>query len=156
MITALDTNILLDILIHDEVHFQRSKQLLDEYFEKGQLVICEVVYAELASQFSAEKDIRAFLADTGIRLLQSGEKTLCVAGERWKQYVKSRDKKLQCAGCGSKMTVTCPKCGQTVSSRQRIISDFVIAAHAVVQAEGLLSRDRGFYRSYFRGLKVIG
>jgi predicted nucleic acid-binding protein len=51
MITALDTNILLDVLIPDESHFQKSKKLLDDHFEKGQLVISEVVYAELASQF---------------------------------------------------------------------------------------------------------
>ena len=88
MITSLDTNILLDVLIPDESHFQKSKKLLDEHFEKGQLIISEVVYAELASQFPTEKDIRAFLNDTGIRLVNSNEKALYMAGERWKQFIK--------------------------------------------------------------------
>lgn len=156
MITAIDTNVLLDVLIHDEVHFQKSKKLLEEHLEKGQLVICEIVYAELASQFNAEKDIREFLADTGIILTHSSEKSLYVAGERWRQYAKNRGQKLQCSNCGSKMTIACSKCGQNIYSRQSIISDFVIAAHAYVQAETLLSRDRGFYGTYFKDLNVVG
>lgn len=156
MITALDTNILLDVLIPDEVHFQKSKKLLDEHFEKGQLIICELVYAELASQFPAEKDIRAFLADTGIKLVHPNEKALYIAGKRWEHYGKNRGHKLQCTHCGNRMTITCLKCRQNVYSRQHMISDFVIAAHAVVHAEALLSRDRGFYRAYFRDLKVVG
>lgn len=156
MITAIDTNILLDVLIHDEVHVQTSKKLLDEQLGKGQLVICEIVYAELASQFTVEKDLMVFLADTGIKLVHSGGKALHTAGERWKHYAKNRDQKLQCTHCGSKITITCSKCRQNVYSRQHIISDFVIAAHALFHAETLLSRDRGFYRTYFRDLKVIG
>ncbi len=156
MITAIDTNILFDVLIHDEVHFKKSKELLDEQLGKGQLVICEIVYAELASQFIAEKDLRLFLDDTGIKLIHSGEKALYTAGERWKQYVKNRDQRLQCAHCGNKMTIACSRCGQNVYSRQHIISGFVIAAHAIFHAETLLSRDRGFYRTYFRDLKVVG
>ncbi len=33
MITSLDTNILLDVIIPDESHFQKSKKLLDEHLE---------------------------------------------------------------------------------------------------------------------------
>ena len=69
MITAIDTNILLDILIPDEAHSLSSKRLLDRCLEKGQLVICEVVYAELSSQFPSEGELRNFLSETGIRLI---------------------------------------------------------------------------------------
>lgn len=156
MITALDTNILLDILIPDEVNFQRSKKLLDEHFEKGQLIICEVVYSELASHFLYEKDIREFLDDTGIRLIHLSEKALYIAGEQWRQYAKDRDQKLQCSNFGNKVIVKCSKCDHKIYSRQYIISDFLIASHAIVHAEVLLSRDRGFYKTYFKNLKVIG
>jgi len=156
MITAVDTNILLDVLIHDKDHYQNSKELLDEQLEKGQLVMSEIVYAELASQFPSEKELRSFFTDTGIKLIPSGEKALYAAGERWKQYAKNRDRKIQCPHCGSKMTITCSKCKQSVQSRQHIVSDFIIAAHALFHAEVLLTRDRGFYRTYFMDLKLIG
>ena len=39
--------------------------------------------------------------------------------------------------------------------RRRIAADFLIGAHAMVQGDGLLSRDSGFYRDYFNALNVI-
>ncbi|MDP2158468.1 MAG: type II toxin-antitoxin system VapC family toxin [Nitrospirota bacterium] len=155
MITAIDTNILLDILIPDEDHASTSKALLDLYNEKGSLVISEMVFAELASQFSSEGETGDFLSDTSIRLVHSNEKALSIAGVRWKEYRKSRKDKLQCPVCGKKTTVHCPGCNKNISFRQHIISDFIIGAHALVQAELLLTRDRGFYKTYFRDLKIV-
>jgi predicted nucleic acid-binding protein len=144
MITAVDTNILFDILLPDESHVLNSKRLLDEHASKGQLIICEIVYAELASQFGSEKETNSFLSDTGIRLVNSSEESLAVAGEHWRAYLKNRK------------PFTCPKCNHPVPFRQRVLSDFIIGAHALTHAEQLLSRDRGFYKIYFKDLKVRG
>ncbi len=155
MRTAVDTNILLDILIPDDKHLEKSKRLLDEYVLKGQLIICEIVYAELASQFSYERELKDFLSETGIRLIHSTEETLCKAGERWKNYTKSKKQVFQCPQCGADTTITCHKCRSVITVRQHILSDFIIGAHAIHHAELLLSRDRGFYKTYFKDLNVI-
>jgi len=154
MITAIDTNILLDILIPDELHSLESKRLLDKYVGKGQLIICEVVYAELSSQFSSEKGIEEFLSDTGIRLAHSNRETLSLAGERWKGYTRKRQRALWCPNCGRKISIVCPECNHRYTFRDRILSDFVIGAHALTQGEFFLSRDRGFYSTYFKELRI--
>lgn len=154
MITAIDTNILLDILIPDQTHFASSKKLLDEYVTEGQLIICELVYAELASQFFDEQELQAFLSDTGIRIAPSSEKALHLAGRSWKAYVRNKKITFQCPVCGKAISLTCPECKSPIKRRQHIISDFIIGAHALVHAELLLSRDRGFYKTYFKDLKI--
>ena len=71
--------------------FLCQQKLLDEHVERGQLIISEIVYAELASLFSSEKELSAFLSDTGTKLTQSGEKALCIAGNRWNEYAKDKN-----------------------------------------------------------------
>jgi predicted nucleic acid-binding protein len=44
---------------------------------------------------------------------------------------------------------------QRGGQRTRIMSDFLIGAHAQGNEERLLTRDRGFYAEYFQGLSVL-
>lgn len=155
MKAAIDTNILLDILIPDETFYPGSKRLLDDYLEKGELIICESVYAELASQFAAEQELNEFLADTGIRLVSSNARTLYLGGERWKEYAKNRKRAIYCPNCGKETDIFCRHCKSSLTFRHRVLSDFVIGAHALLHANVLLSRDRGFYRTYFEDLEVV-
>ncbi|GAX59574.1 nucleic acid-binding protein [Candidatus Scalindua japonica] len=156
MITSIDTNILLDILLVDNKFALDSKNLIDFYNQKGQLIICELVYAELSSQFPSDKELSKFLNDTSIKLVYSNEKSLALSGERWKKYSRSRKNTHQCHSCGKKFSIHCPHCKHNVRVRQHIISDFIIAAHALNQATLLLSRDRGFLKSCFSDLEVKG
>lgn len=154
MTSAIDTNILLDILIPDKKYAESSKNLIEKFNEKGKLQICEVVYSELASQFPLSEELELFLQDTGIILVPSDRKSLSIAGERWKKYAAGRSPSLQCDVCGRELSIECPQCCNTISCRQHLISDFIIGANALTLADLLLSRDRGYYKTYFEDLVV--
>lgn len=157
MITAVDTNILLDILIPGQPFRESSKGLLEHHLAKGNLIICEIVFAELASCFPSQKELKLFLSDTGMGLVPSNEKSLYVAGERWAEYArKGRKSRFACGKCGHAFEVTCPKCATSATKRLHVLGDFLVGAHALVQADCILSRDLGVYTTYFSDLDLVG
>ena len=156
MITAIDTNILLDILIPNTRYAEVSKELLDDSLAQGALVICESVYAELAAQFPSRQTLEAFLTDTNIGLRASSLETLHRASEAWRVYAQVRHSQgMRCPACGAIQSVTCSSCGTLITVRQHILTDFLIGAHALLQADRLLTRDLGYYHTYFKNLLVV-
>ena len=156
MITAVDTNIVLDVLIPGQPFGASSKRLLDQHLTNGKLIFCEVVYAELASYFPSEQELSQFLADTGIGLVYSNEKALYTAGKRWAEYTrKGRRNRFTCANCGHAFAVACPRCKTALTRRLHVLADFIVGAHALVQADCMLSRDMGVYKTYFKDLNVV-
>jgi len=156
MIAAVDTNIILDVLIPGEPFGESSKELLDHYLSKGKLILCEVVFAELAARFPSEDEIMSFLGDTRMNLVYFNEKILYMAGSRWAEYArKSVKNRLTCGKCGHPFEAICPKCKAALTKRLHVLADFLIGAHALVEADCILSRDTGIYKTYFSDLKVI-
>ena len=155
MITAIDTNILLDILIPDPSFQSTSKEALEKALTLGRLVVGEIVYAELAVHFPTSEMLRLFLNETGIALVPSTPTALEEAAVRWKRYVKNKGQDIECPKCGKPLECSCLQCGQPLQFRQRILADFLIGGQALSQADGLLTRDRGFYRTYFKELRLV-
>jgi predicted nucleic acid-binding protein len=131
MITAVDTNILLDIFLPDPVHGENSMFSLEKAYGQGALIICNIVYAELAPQFPKRELLDSSLDRIGIEVVQIDKEASYLSGVIWSEYRKKN------------------------KSRDRIITDFLIGSFARNQADRFLTRDRGFYRSYFEGLKII-
>ena len=156
MISSLDTNILLDILIPNAPHADASKALLDTALIKGSLIISETVYAELSAQFSTKHDLDEFVRETGIRLIPSSSEALYAASDAWRVYLSKRTRKTGlCSHCGATINWVCAQCGEPIPVRQHILSDFLIGGHALVHADRLLTRDRGYYRTYFAELRAV-
>jgi predicted nucleic acid-binding protein len=60
MITAVDTNILLDILVPNDQFYEVSGDALEEAAGQGSIVISDIVYAELCIHFETQRECDAF------------------------------------------------------------------------------------------------
>lgn len=156
MITAIDTNVLLDMLVPGAAGATAARDLLDRVDREGALVVSEVVFAELGGQFPAAEELASFLEATGIRLVPSSEPALHRSGEAWRTFLRKRKPgRLACPRCGRAQRVVCRDCKSPIGVRQHLLADFLIGGHAAVHADRLASRDRGYFATYFPEVEVI-
>jgi len=154
MTSAVDTNILFDLLRPGSPFLRSSRSAVQRASQEGVLVISEPVYAELASFFSTSGGLDEFLDDVGVTLLRSTRAILHTAGVAWRQYSTRRLEGLNCRSCGRTGPVPCPACGAQLQGRQHLVADFLIGAHASALAGRLLTRDKGYYKTYFPQLEL--
>lgn len=132
MITAIDTNILVDILEPDPVFGPLSKKMLSKCINEGSIVACDVVWSEIATVYYKNfNKLLESLKSINLEYSPLNKDSSLKAAEYWHKYRTKGGK------------------------RERIVADFLIGGHALIQADRLLTRDRGFYRKYFKGLAVI-
>ncbi|GAB1391773.1 MAG: hypothetical protein AMXMBFR78_37800 [Rubrivivax sp.] len=128
---AVDSSVLLDILIDDPAFADASGSSLEQAISVGDVVVCEAVVAEVQAMLDTRETAMDALAEFGIRYVPISENAAVRAGHMQRRF---RDR-------GGR--------------RQRVVADFLIGAHALLQCQGLITRDADFFRDYFKGLKVI-
>ncbi len=131
MITAIDSNVLIDVLSPDPARGKASWEALGASRRRGPLVACDVVYSEVAGLFHSPEEARHVLSELGIRYEPTSERAALHASRIQREYHRRG------------------------GDRSRLAPDFLIGAHALDVADRLLTRDRGFYRAYFRDLMIV-
>ena len=133
---AIDSSVLIDLL-GDDVHAEAAEDSVRQALARGPVVVCDVVVSEVVAGLGFGAEIVDTLEEAGIVYSGIEARSAVRAGEmqrRYKQRMKSEGR---------------------VPVSPRTVPDFLIGAHALLQCSGLITRDAGFFRDYFKGLKVI-
>ena len=137
MRTAIDTNV-LSALWGRESPAQRLAQVLDEANRQGGVVISPVVYMEArANPYLSENDMDRFLVTMRVTVDWILEREVWeLATERFVGYARRRRR-------------------QGGGEARRFLADYLVAAHALVRADRLVTLDLRSYRTDFPELVLV-
>lgn len=130
MKTAVDSSVLFDI-VKGAPGATAAQTALEQALAHGSLCVCAVVVAELGRYFSDAQDLREFLLACQIDHDPLTMEAALEAARIMRGYARNK------------------------GPRERVAPDFLIGAHAIQQANALLTTDAGFFRHYFAALNVI-
>jgi predicted nucleic acid-binding protein len=130
-VIAIDSSVLLDMLTDDPKFAPASSRALAQVMAEGDVVVCAAVVAEVQTMLETSETVLDALIEYGIRYSPTHEAAAVRAGHMQRRF---RDR-------GGR--------------RERVVADFLIGAHALLQCKALVTRDAGFFRDYFKGLKLI-
>ncbi|MDO5610488.1 MAG: type II toxin-antitoxin system VapC family toxin [Pseudomonadota bacterium] len=133
---AIDSSVLIDLLGEDAAMADAAEQAVRDALAIGPVVLCDVVVSEITAGLGHGAEIMDVVEDMGMQYLPVERRTAIRAGEMQRRFNERRR-----AG----------KAGATA----RTVPDFIVGAHALLQCTALITRDAGFFRDYFKGLKVI-
>lgn len=129
---ALDSSVLIDVLTSDPTYGDASAAKLESAMERDDIVVCDVVLAEVAARVHPVDDLMDSLADMGVNFSPVSEQAAIRAGIMQRRFRERGGK-----------------------PSDRMVADFLVGAHALMHCNALITRDNGFFRDYFKGLKII-
>ncbi len=128
---AIDSSVIIDLLSNDPATAQGAEASLRQSLSVGPVVVCDVALAEITTALVDGAQALGVLEEMGIAFSPVESKSAVRAGEMQRRY------------------------RQRGGRRERTVPDFLVGAHALLQCNALITRDAGFFRDYFKGLKVI-
>lgn len=131
MITAVDSNVLLDIFTADGRFGISSRRAISDALGEGTVMACDVVWAEVGGAFSSIDLANDAMTALDVRFDALDPEVAIAAGTVWRRHRSEG------------------------GERDRLMADFLIGTHAWMRAERFVTRDRGFYRRYFERLRII-
>lgn len=129
MAILVDTNVLVDVAVRDATWLPWSRRQLSR--AQGSLVINPVIYAEFSVRYGSPSEVEALLPEDGFYRENLPWESTFAAGAAFRKYRTSG------------------------GSRERVLPDFLIGAHAVVRGHSILTRDPKGYRAYFPTIELI-
>jgi predicted nucleic acid-binding protein len=128
--TALDSSVLI-LLYRKQAGWERWRDQLQSAAGDGELIISPVAFAEYSIAYPSVDSALADLDSLNIVYEPISPASAYLAGQIFLRYRREG------------------------GPRQNLIPDFLIAAHASVQADRLAAIDRGYLRTYFPALALL-
>jgi predicted nucleic acid-binding protein len=130
MRTALDSSVLI-LLSRKQPGWEVWRKLLEQAATEGELIISPVAFAEYSIAYASVSSVQNDLERLRIVYEPIEPEAAYLAGQTFLRYRREG------------------------GPRRHLIPDFLIAAHASVQADRLAAIDRGYLRTYFPALALL-
>lgn len=127
---AVDSPVLVELLSNGP-QADAVEACLRQSLVGGKVVVCGATLAEVCASLRGGAEVLEALEEMGVHFNALEAKSALRAGEMQRRY------------------------RQRGGNRSRTVADFLIGAHAMMQCDALITRDAGFYRDYFKGLRII-
>jgi predicted nucleic acid-binding protein len=130
-VLLVDTDVLVDVLQDDPQWADWSIGQLRAQSKVHELAINPIIYAEMSLSFSTLESLDDVVDSLGLSMRDMPRPALFLAAKAFAQYRRRG------------------------GSKNQVLPDFFIGAHAAVEGWQLLTRDASRFRTYFPRLQVI-
>ena len=127
----VDTNVLVDVLENDPDWADWSIGQLRAQAKIQRLAINPTIYSELSLTFSTVEALDRTIDSLGLTMIEVPRPALFLAGKAFLRYRRQG------------------------GTKNNVLGDFFIGAHAAVSGHAILTRDTRRFASHFPSLKLI-
>jgi predicted nucleic acid-binding protein len=135
-VIAIDSSVLIDLLGED-ARADSAEECLRIALHAGPVAVSDIAVSEVTAGLGHGSEMADAIEELGIHFSPLEMRSAIRAGEMQRKY----NDRIRRTG--------------HVPASRRTVADFLVGAHAMLQCNGLITRDAGFFRDYFKGLKII-